>query len=82
MFKNHHFGAKSDPGQNMSGKIFASGYSPLHVMVDSKYLLFLKNRTTGQKTGFRDMKIGIPQGRVVQNHIVNDVIFINQATLI
>ena len=40
MSENDRFRAKPDPGQNLSGKIFASRNSPLHV--DSKYVLFKK----------------------------------------
>ena len=40
MSGNDQFRTKPDPGQNLSGKIFASGNSPHHV--DSKYVLFKK----------------------------------------
>ena len=40
MSENDRFRPKPDPGQNLSGKIFASRNSPEHV--ESKYVLFKK----------------------------------------
>ena len=49
MFESDRFRTKPDPGQNLSGKIFASGNSPEHL--ESKYTLY-KNRTVLAKSGF------------------------------
>ena len=46
MFESDRFRTKPDPGQNLSGKIFASGNSPEHL--ESKYTLFKKPDSTSK----------------------------------
>ena len=67
------FRAKPDPGQILSGKIFASGNSPYHV--DSKYILFEKPdyRTKNRIPGSWDMKISMNHVWMVQNHIAKEL---------